>query len=147
MNDLFQDTCPCCGRPVERKEAGRFEDFWNRVPAKIGKATALKAFNRLTPQDQVEAIAKCKPFYAWFKRTYPTASPVHPTTYLNQKRWLDEVLSTETVASEADVDAATAERIRSGKVYLCTGISAAKANILIASGKVTLEQCRTAGVL
>lgn len=90
MNDLFSDTCPCCGRPYEATASTGFDEFWQAVPQKIGKEQARKAWKKLNAPDRAQAAKMVKPFYAWFAKTYPTASPLHPSTYLNNKRWQDD---------------------------------------------------------
>lgn len=92
MNDLF-------GQFV--KAPIGFDDFWSLVPHKIGKHNANKAWLKLNSADRALAQEHVTAFYAWFKATYPTASPLHPSTYLNGKRWHDVL---ENVKSHTPVD-------------------------------------------
>jgi len=48
--------------------------------------------------------------------------------------------------TQADVDAMAAEMIKSGKRWLCTTMSSARARDLIAKGLVTVADCRKVGV-
>ena len=72
--------------------APTFDAFWTEYPRKTEKANAQKAFNRLSRKDQALAItgaqyhAKCNP--QWRN---PKLIP-HATTFLNRKRWLDEIV-------------------------------------------------------
>ena len=73
--------------PEQRKTS--FDAFWHDCPHKIGKEPARKAWQKLSAGNQEAAHKAVKRFYEWFSKTYPTASPLHPSTYLNNKRWLD----------------------------------------------------------
>ena len=70
-------------------ENNLFLDFWAAYPVKTGKIHAEKIFNKLAAKvqqqiiDHVQEFAKHKPF--------PTYQHPNPTTYLNQKRYLDEL--------------------------------------------------------
>lgn len=65
-----------------------FEMFWAQYPKKVGKLAAQKAYahaRRLASAEDIltgiEAYRRTKPAYAdW----------AHPTTWLNQGRWMDE---------------------------------------------------------
>jgi len=69
-----------------------FDDFWNNYNNKVGKEAAQKAWNKLTDNDKAKIkgsvinFIKHKPFKDY---TLP-----HPSTYLNQKRFNDEVKNT-----------------------------------------------------
>lgn len=112
MNDLFQeDVCPCCKRPYEAKvPVYGFTEFWAKVPHKIGKAAAEKAWKKLNAANRGLAIEKVGPFYDWFKREYPTASPLHPSTYLSNARWEDETITPSTAAVKVNTDTEAAIR-------------------------------------
>jgi len=119
MDDLFGDgTCQCCGRKYDNEPPG-FVEFWQKVPHKIAKANAEKAWKKLTPSDRVQAADNVTGFYAMFARLYPTASPLHVATYLNNRRWMDEGISP--TSDGVDVHAA----IRAG---LSSTIPAVKAH-------------------
>ena len=66
-----------------------FNDFWRAFPKRVGKLAAQKAYLKVrrsgTAQDElmdgIEEYRRHKPAYAdW----------CHPTTWLNQGRWMDE---------------------------------------------------------
>lgn len=82
MNDLFNDT-------VHQEPVYGFEDFWAKVPNKVAKKAAEKAWRKLKSQDRQLAADRVTAFYAWFAKTYPKASMLHPATYLNGERWND----------------------------------------------------------
>jgi hypothetical protein len=99
MSDLFNENCPCCGRPYERQERADFKAFWAAVPRKIAKPAAEKAWRKLTAADRDAATEAVARFYRWFEREYPTASALHPATYLNNRRWEDDAIAPKSVAA------------------------------------------------
>ena len=149
MNDLFEDHCPCCGQAIPEKalQASPFDVFWADVPHKIGKQSAMKAWRKLSTQDRKAAHDGVKRFYAWFASTYPTASPLHPSSYLTGKRWQDETGASVKVATHETRLENAGSAIRSGKRFLCTQIPAAIARDCVAAGLVTPDQCRSVCVL
>ena len=111
MNDLFNETsCPCCGRAYETAAPG-FKAFWEKVPHKIAKANAEKAWKRMSNADRVEADKRVQSFYALFAKTYPTASPLHVATYLNNRRWEDDGVNVD--VSKSDTQATIAKMMQS----------------------------------
>ena len=104
MDDLFENCCPRCKRPYAEQTAPGFADFWASVPYKIGKADAEKAWRKLGQADRASAAARVVGFYDWFTKTHPTASPLHPSTYLNGKRWMDEHGTTTREATQSERD-------------------------------------------
>ena len=68
-----------------------FEDFWSAWPlAKTAKAKAQAAFRKLTAEDRAKATEAVVTWAANWRRQHPQASDIHPTSYLNQRRWEDE---------------------------------------------------------
>ena len=71
-----------------------FEQFWAAYPAKKAKPAAVKAWAKLHPDEQMQAeilaaIERERRSEQWTRdggRFIP-----HPTTWLNQRRWEDEV--------------------------------------------------------
>ena len=67
-----------------------FDLFWNAYPKKVGKGKAEEAWQKHQPD--LETVLKTltwqKGSKQWFKED-GTYIP-NPTTYINQKRWLDE---------------------------------------------------------
>ena len=70
-----------------------FDDFWKKYPVKVGKDVCRKKFESLsdsdlqTIKDTIDDFIKYKPFD---KYNHP-----NPSTYLNQKRWFDELSKNE----------------------------------------------------
>lgn len=89
-------------RKAEATDNVLFDRFWVAYPKKVGKEKARRAFEKLHPTEDLlgqmlEAIAKQRRVYSWNKATWKYIP--HPATWLNQKRWEDEVVG-ETIISE-----------------------------------------------
>lgn len=84
-------------QPQEKKPnkfEERFEEFWKHYPRKIGKGAAKKSFVKRKPsqeltQRMINAVEIQKKSPQWM-RDKGQFIP-HPTTWLNQERWEDEV--------------------------------------------------------
>lgn len=63
-----------------------FEDFWGLCLRKEGKQRASQIWDRMRPEDQSLAMEDIKYRYEGTEKKYIP----HPSTYLNQKRWLDD---------------------------------------------------------
>lgn len=77
-----------------------FAAFWSAYPRKEGKQTALKAFTKINPdqellQTMLAAIERQKQTAQW-KENGGQFIP-HPATWLNGRRWEDEVVNRSTV--------------------------------------------------
>jgi hypothetical protein len=70
-----------------------FDEFWSIYPRKIAKAVARKAWQRLTPEQQLMA-AKVIDSHCQYWKTKETELEFipHPATWLNQERWEDELV-------------------------------------------------------
>lgn len=71
----------------------QFEKFWNEYPEKKGKGKAYDVWNRLSQQEKdicIVAIVKQVKNNHFRNKSGVDYIP-HPTTWLNQKRWEDEV--------------------------------------------------------
>ena len=67
-----------------------FEQFWQHYPRKIAKRAAQKAFDRLTKQEQSDAIEAIEQHVAYWKLKGTEMDFIcHATTWLNQGRWED----------------------------------------------------------
>ena len=95
-------------KEIERKEIidTLFDRFWTAYPRKVAKPDARKKFEKLNPDEalletMLAAIEKQKRSDQWI-RDGGQFIP-HPSTWLNQRRWEDEV--TETRAPAARVTA------------------------------------------
>lgn len=72
----------------------QFETFWKLYPRKIGKKTALTKWKKIKPDEQLnttilEALKKYCKVDQWTKDN--GAFIPHPSTWLNQERWNDEI--------------------------------------------------------
>ena len=65
-----------------------FDDFWAAYPRRVGKLAAMKAWQRAILIDSAENIIAGIAPYKANKPEY--ADWCHPSTWLNQGRWLDE---------------------------------------------------------
>lgn len=75
-----------------------FEKFWSVFPRKINKQTALKSWLRLKPSDElieniVRDVSSRASSESWSKESRKFCP--HPSTYLNNRRWEDEVIEEE----------------------------------------------------
>lgn len=91
---------------------GGFDEFWKAWPRKIGKAKARQAWDKATrtvdPAVIIAAVGAQKP--ALLSRE-PKFRP-HATTWLNQRRWEDEVEAVEPPHGATAVSPATGEPMR-----------------------------------
>ena len=72
----------------------RFDDFWQTYPRKTGKAQAVKSWAKLKPDDQEEAIRILPEHVAYWHRTGTATQFIpHPATWINGRRWEDELPS------------------------------------------------------
>lgn len=70
---------------------GDFEAFWARVPRKVGKGQARKAFNAALKKADVSTILDGMERYARSVKGKDSRFIAHPATWLNGERWTDEV--------------------------------------------------------
>ena len=66
-----------------------FETFWKLYPNKVGKAKCEPKWEKLT-NDIRKKIIETLPAFVSYK-PFPTYNHPNPETYLNQKRWEDEI--------------------------------------------------------
>jgi uncharacterized protein YdaU (DUF1376 family) len=85
--------------PAVAKDAGpSFSDFWAVWPlGKICKQAAEKAWRKLSVADRALATDRAQVWSAHWRHNHPQASPIHPASYLNGKRWTDEIQPTLTL--------------------------------------------------
>lgn len=67
-----------------------FSDFWSVWPSKVAKSAAEAAWKKLPDADRGAAIASADAWFRCWRSRNQQASPIHASTYLNQKRWQDE---------------------------------------------------------
>lgn len=76
---------------LNSEQRARFEDFWKRYPVKKGKLAAMRSFSRAVKSaDWLEISAAVDKLAALHAITGTKFCP-HPTTWLNQGRWMDEI--------------------------------------------------------
>lgn len=80
-------------------QGGRFAEFWAQYPKKVGKGAAEKAFERIKPDKQtfdrmMDAISAQKRSRQWTENNGQYIP--NPATWLNQRRWEDELPQGET---------------------------------------------------
>lgn len=66
-----------------------FDEFWSVVWIKKGRAASERAWKRMSDKNRRLAIDSAKRFWSKWRDEYPDASPIHPATYLNGRRWED----------------------------------------------------------
>ena len=72
----------------------RFDEFWKAYPRKTGKAQAVKAWSKLKPRDHDQAIDILPEHVAYWHRVGTATQFIpHPATWLNGRRWEDELPS------------------------------------------------------
>ncbi|MEM5330361.1 hypothetical protein VSR34_27695 [Paraburkholderia sp. JHI2823] len=86
--------------------AERFERFYECYPRKAGRAAAEKAFARLSPDDEqlgaiLAALAVAKASREWLKDDGEFIP--HPSSWLNGKRWTDEVQAQPMAYTETEL--------------------------------------------
>lgn len=82
----------------------RFEEFWSLYPRKVGKLKAFQSFKRINPnkelfENMMTALRENIESNAQWKRDNGQYIP-HPTTWLNQGRWFDEIATDAPGAGE-----------------------------------------------
>jgi hypothetical protein len=69
-----------------------FEQFWQHYPRKIAKRAAQKAFDRLTKQEQSDAVEAIEQHVAYWKLKGTEMDFIpHASTWINQGRFEDEL--------------------------------------------------------
>ena len=73
-------------------ELRMFADFWAMYPRRVARRVAEKAWCKLTPDDQVAALAAIADHVRYWRLIDrgPEVIP-HAATWLNQARWEDEL--------------------------------------------------------
>lgn len=80
---------------VSIKENSWFEDWWKICPRKVGKGAAKTAFAKALKKADIETIFSAMTRYASERDGKEPQYTVHPATWLNQERWLDESQPTQ----------------------------------------------------
>lgn len=92
--DINTDSKPDIPPISPKGEDDGFNTFWKAYPRKTSKATALKSWQKIKPDDELQktilsALEQHKKTEQWL-RDKGQFIP-HPATWLNQSRWLDEL--------------------------------------------------------
>lgn len=95
-------------------QGGRFAEFWAQYPKKVGKGAAEKAFDRIKPDKptfdrMMSAISVQKQSRQWRENNGQYIP--NPATWLNQRRWEDELAGMAEVKQLPSYDLALAERM------------------------------------
>ena len=72
-------------KPMAKTPSG-FDQFWSLYPRRVKKPAAIRAWSKLTPNDQSAVIAALPQFPFSLE---PNFQP-HASTWLNERRWEDE---------------------------------------------------------
>lgn len=107
-----EKTEPPSSPPRGTRVANGFDQFWKAYPRKVGKGAARKSWERLRPgpellQEILNSLGEQVYSDTWVRdagRYIP-----HPTTWLNQERWADELTTGPKPETPEDI-AARAER-------------------------------------
>jgi len=83
-------------RATEKVVNETFEIFWVTYPNKVSKKKALQAWQKIAPRGELletimQGLEKAKKSAQWIKDGGQFVP--HPTTWLNQERWNDEVIT------------------------------------------------------
>ena len=122
-----------------------FLEFWERAPNKVAKAQSRKTWDKLTPAQREAAHENVTDWYYWFRKTYPTASMPHPSTYLAQRRWEDEGWKSAQTQS-VDRAAFWAESIKAGRYVSPATCPPALCAEMVQRGLVTSTQLKERGL-
>jgi len=78
-----------------------FQVFWTQYPRKVAKRAAEKAWNRLSKQEQEEALnALPNHIKYWQLKDTDKEYICHAQTWLNQGRWEDEIDLTQSIVKK-----------------------------------------------
>jgi hypothetical protein len=93
-----------------------FQVFWTQYPRKVAKRAAEKAWNRLSSQEQEEAL-KALPNHIkyWQLKDTDKEYICHAQTWLNQGRWEDEIDLTENVVKKPQLPWYSSEELTLAK--------------------------------
>lgn len=83
-----------------------FESFWAAYPKRVSKSNAVKAFAKIKPDDDllavmISAVEKQKQSDQWQKDNGQYIP--HPATWLNQRRWEDDMTVQQTEKSQEEI--------------------------------------------
>jgi hypothetical protein len=125
-----------------------FAEFWALVPqgAKTGKREADKAWRKLRKDERDAAKNSAAKYYEWWRKANPQASWLHPSTYLNQRRWEDEAWQPAQEGPAVDRAAFWADCINQGKFVSTATCPPQMCKEMLDRKLVTQEQLRQRGL-
>lgn len=89
---LFGDVTPVTPRPAVDPDPEAFDAFWSAYPRKVGKGAARKAWEKITRTvDPAVIVAGLTRQARSLTDAHERGYCPHPSTWLNQERWADEV--------------------------------------------------------
>ena len=69
-----------------------FDDFWRKYPRKVARKVAMQSFAKLLPDEQEMALEALDTHIEYWKlKETATEFIPHPSTWLNQQRFYDEL--------------------------------------------------------
>ena len=69
-----------------------FDEFYKLYPRKVGRFVAKKSFNKLSKRDKMLAYNGLTDYIRFWKHNKTEKQFIpHPSTWINQKRWQDEL--------------------------------------------------------
>lgn len=77
-------------KDVDKSTSCPFPEFWKQWPNKVSKQAAERAWKKLSADDRRAATESAVSWFSQWQRLNPSLSPIHPATYLNNKRWQDQ---------------------------------------------------------
>lgn len=75
-----------------------FDQFWDAYPTKTGKIHAAKIFNKLSDKVQQQVVEHVRLYAKW--KPFETYRHANPTTYLNQKRYLEDLPNNDKLTND-----------------------------------------------
>jgi hypothetical protein len=103
-------------KSAESEIPSGFTEFYSLYPRKVSKAMAIKAWEKLNPDDSlldtILADVRRRVNGEWAGKELQYVP--HPSTYLNQRRWEDETATTDRVEAEEEHDLPLEEILRRG---------------------------------
>ncbi len=87
---------------VKGEKSSPFDVFWMAYPVKKGKGAAQAAWKRAKLDNLLDEILKAITLQKCCDASWSKGFIPHPTTWINQKRWLDEIQETQAQEGERD---------------------------------------------
>lgn len=113
-------SLPPSSPPPKVFRSNEFDKFWDQCPKKVGKGKARTAYTSALSKTAPATLDAAMARYAAIRANEPEQYTLHPATWLNQERWLDE---TKTNGNGSHMDAFNspeeieAQRLAKEKAY------------------------------